>query len=153
MFRNLQFQKYVNSTKDIYFYLVTLWVYHDQPRRYDNHNKWRSFISLLGKTKTENLRKLFRNTWIKNNFYCIKAFWSYKPSSVTKWICFTQLFCFLSNINCQEQLKTIQQSGKNTFFLWSLHYVINCSTGVSWQMARKTNIFQLTEIIKVQHVL
>ena len=106
MFRNLQFQKYVNSTKDIYFYLLTLWVYHDQPRRYDNHNKWRSFISLLGKTKTKNLRKLFRNRgWIQNNFYCIKAFWSYKPSSVTKWIRFTQLFCFLSNIIVKSNQK------------------------------------------------
>ena len=49
----------------------------------------------------------------KNNFYCIKTFWSYKPSSLTKWIRFTQLVWFLSNIiNCQEQLKTIQQIGK-----------------------------------------
>ena len=38
---------------------------------------------------------------------------SCKPSSVTKWICFTQFFCFLSHIiNCQEQLKTVQQTGK-----------------------------------------
>ena len=37
-----------------------------------------------------------------------------KPSSATKLIRFTQLFCFLSNIiiNCQEQLKTIQHSEK-----------------------------------------
>ena len=42
-----------------------------------------------------------------------KAFRSYKSSSVTKRIHFTQLFCFLSNIiNCQEQLKTKQQTEK-----------------------------------------
>ena len=31
----------------------------------------------------------------------------YKPSSITKLLRFTKHFCFLSNINCQEQLKTI----------------------------------------------
>ena len=41
-----------------------------------------------------------------------KAFRSYKPLSVTKKIHFTQIFCFLSNINCQEQLKTIPQTEK-----------------------------------------
>ena len=65
---------------------------------------------------------------------------------------YTTFLLFIKHY-CQEQLKTIQQSGKNTFFLWSLHYVINCSTGVSWEMARKTNIFQLREKIKVQHIL
>ena len=42
----------------------------------------------------------------KNNFYLV-------PSSVTKLIRFMQRFCFLSNIiNCQEQLKKIQQTKK-----------------------------------------
>ena len=40
-------------------------------------------------------------------------FRSHKPSLVTKWIRFTQIFCFLSSIiNCQEQLKTMQQTEK-----------------------------------------
>ena len=44
---------------------------------------------------------------------CKKDFWLYKPSSVTKWIYFyTTFFYFLSNINCQEQLQTIQQTEK-----------------------------------------
>ena len=67
----------------------------------------------------------------KTFFTVQKAFRSVKPSSVTKWIRFTQLFCFLSNIiNCQEQLKTIQQiekKKKGNFLLGSLHYVFNCS--------------------------
>ena len=40
-------------------------------------------------------------------------------------------FCFLSNIiNCQAQLKTIQQTvkKKNALPSWgNLHYVVNCS--------------------------
>ena len=49
----------------------------------------------------------------KTIFTVSKAFQSYKLSSVTKWIHFTELFCFLSNIiNCKEQLKTIQQTEK-----------------------------------------
>ena len=42
----------------------------------------------------------------KTTFTVQKVFQSYKSSSVTKPIRFTQLFCFLSNIiiNCQEQL-------------------------------------------------
>ena len=44
---------------------------------------------------------------------------------------FTQLFYLLSNIiNCQEQLKTIQQTEKKVnekaLPSWSLDYVINC---------------------------
>ena len=34
--------------------------------------------------------------------YFFKFFQSYKPSSVTKWIRFSQLFCFLSNAKCQN---------------------------------------------------
>ena len=46
--------------------------------------------------------------WIKNIFTLQKALHSYKPLSVTKWIRSTQRFCFLSKINFQVQLKTIQ---------------------------------------------
>ena len=49
--------------------------------------------------------------WIKTVSTLYKAFGSYKPCSVSKWIHFIQLFCFLSNIiNCQEQLKIMQQT-------------------------------------------
>ena len=45
---------------------------------------------------------------IKKIFTLQKALHSYKPLSVTKWIRSTQRFCFLSKINFQVQLKTIQ---------------------------------------------
>ena len=54
---------------------------------------------------------------IKTIFTLKKDFWSYKPPSVTKWMRFTQFLCYLLNINCLEQSKTIQQTKrkKNAF--------------------------------------
>ena len=43
--------------------------------------------------------------WINTIFYFTKCFSVYNTSWVTTWRRSRQLFCFLSNIHCQEQLK------------------------------------------------
>ena len=92
-----------------------------------------SYVRIFSEiSPTNHLFVLFFRGGIKTISILQKAFQSYKPSSVTKWIRFIQVFCFLSNtINCQEQLKTIATTNwkekKMHFLLGSLHYVINSS--------------------------
>ena len=66
------------------------------------HLWWKE--NLLNHDISQNIMNIRMN---KNNIYFLKGPQLYKPSSVTKWIRFTQLFAFLSRIvNCQIKNST-----------------------------------------------
>ena len=92
----------LSKRKNMFFHYIFIYLSFNLYKHLSRYIwEWYLFLSIKTDLTIDKFHTIHRE-WRKNNFYFMKAFWSYKPSSVTKWVLFTQLFCFLSNINCLE---------------------------------------------------
>ena len=119
----------LSKRKNMFFHYIFIYLSFNLYKHLSRYIwEWYLFLSIKTDLTIDKFHTIQRG-WRKTTFTLWKAFRSYKSSSVTKWVRFTQLFRFLSNINCLEQFKRINQAEKKKtkhFFLRSLNYVINC---------------------------